>query len=83
MSSVSRKVFFRGVEGSNKVWTSKTSLSVSRQDFVESVSTKCRLQTEYKMQTEFKMQTDKKNCFSFLRQKRDNIRFHKLPIVTQ
>ena len=31
----SRKVFFRGVEGSNKVWTSKTSLSVSRQDFVE------------------------------------------------
>ena len=29
------KVFFRGVEGSNKVWTSKTSLSVSRQDFVE------------------------------------------------
>ena len=34
----SRKVFFRGVEGSNKVWTSKTSLSVSRQDFVEHVS---------------------------------------------
>ena len=31
----SRKVFFRGVEGSNKVWTSKTSLKVSRQDFVE------------------------------------------------
>ena len=31
----SRKVFFRGVEGSNKVWTSKKSLSVSRQDFVE------------------------------------------------
>ena len=31
----SRKVFFRGVEGSNKDWTSKTSLSVSRQDFVE------------------------------------------------
>ena len=31
----SRKVFFRGVEGSNKVWTSKTSLSVSLQDFVE------------------------------------------------
>ena len=31
----SRKVFFRGVEGSNKVWTSKTSLSVSHQDFVE------------------------------------------------
>ena len=31
----SRKVFFRGVEGSNKVWTSKTSLSVSRQDFVQ------------------------------------------------
>ena len=31
----SRKVFFRGVEGSNKVWTSKTSLSVSYQDFVE------------------------------------------------
>ena len=31
----SRKVFFRGVEGLNKVWTSKTSLSVSRQDFVE------------------------------------------------
>ena len=31
----SRKVFFRGVEGSNKGWTSKTSLSVSRQDFVE------------------------------------------------
>ena len=29
----SRKVFFRGVEGSNKVWTSKTSLCVSRQDF--------------------------------------------------
>ena len=28
-------MFFRGVEGSNKVWTSKTSLSVSRQDFVE------------------------------------------------
>ena len=32
---VLRPVFFRGVEGSNKVWTSKTSLSVSRQDFVE------------------------------------------------
>ena len=31
----SRKVFFRGVEGSNKVWTSKTSLGVTRQDFVE------------------------------------------------
>ena len=31
----SRKVFFRGVEGSNKVWTSKTSLCVSRQDFVK------------------------------------------------
>ena len=31
----SRKVFFRCVEGSNKVWPSKTSLSVSRQDFVE------------------------------------------------
>ena len=31
----SRKVFFRSVEGSNKVWASKTSLSVSRQDFVE------------------------------------------------
>ena len=31
----SHKVFFRGVEGSNKVWTSKTSLSVSHQDFVE------------------------------------------------
>ena len=31
----SRKVFFSGVEGSNKVWTSETSLSVSRQDFVE------------------------------------------------
>ena len=31
----SRKVFFRGVEGSNKVWSSKTSLSVSRKDFVE------------------------------------------------
>ena len=31
----SRKVFFRGIEGSNEVWTSKTSLSVSRQDFVE------------------------------------------------
>ena len=31
----SPKVFFRGVEGSNKVWTSKTSLSVSCQDFVE------------------------------------------------
>ena len=31
----SRKVFFRGVEGSNKGWTSKTSLSASRQDFVE------------------------------------------------
>ena len=30
-----RKVFFRSVEGSNKVWTSKTSRSVSRQDFVE------------------------------------------------
>ena len=29
------KVFFRGVEGSNKVWTSKTSLCVSRQDFVK------------------------------------------------
>ena len=30
-------MFFRSVEGSNKVWTSKTSLSVSRQDFVEHV----------------------------------------------
>ena len=29
------KVFFRGVEGSNKVWTSKTLLSVSRHDFVK------------------------------------------------
>lgn len=34
----SRKVFFRGVEGSNKVWTSKTSLSVSRQDFAKILS---------------------------------------------
>ena len=31
----SRKVFFRGVEDSNKVRALKTSLSVSRQDFVE------------------------------------------------
>ena len=31
----SRKVFFRGVEGLNKAWTSKTLLSVSRKDFVE------------------------------------------------
>ena len=46
----------------------------------ESVSTKCRLQTlktGYKMQTEFKMQTDRTDGF-FLRQKEDNIRFHKL-----
>ena len=32
---LSRKVFFRSFEGSNKVWTSKTSLSASHQDFVE------------------------------------------------
>ena len=31
------EVFFRGVEGSNKVWTSETSLSVSRQDFVKHI----------------------------------------------
>ena len=37
MASVSRKVFFRGVEGSNKVLTSKTSLIVNRQDFVEHI----------------------------------------------
>ena len=29
------QVFFRGVEGSNEVWTSKTLLGVSPQDFVE------------------------------------------------
>ena len=61
-------------------------------------NTDCRLQTGYKMQTRYKMETAdcrpgakcrlSLKCrltrkTAYLRQKRDNIRFHKLSIVTQ